>query len=152
MESLYTFLDFFLQLGKGPFVILGVMFVIASVGQWMMYEKAHQPGYAIFVPVWNLIAFLKIVGRPAHHIFFFFIPGYNLYFVVKVWIEICQSFGRYSLLDYIGITLLNGLYLVNLGLSPDIRYVGPAYRIKEDNRRGRLFIFPDDSSPHHQVA
>jgi len=80
------------------------------------------------VPVWNVIVFLRIVGRPAVQGFLFLIPIYGqLYFMPKVWIEVCQSFGKRSTLDYVLVILLNGLYILNIGLDYETRYLGPVH-------------------------
>jgi len=101
---------------------------IAIVAQWRLYEKAGQPGIASLVPIWNFIIFLRIVGRPAKHIFLFLIPIYGqLYMIPKVYIELCNSFGRTSILDYIMCIVFNGFYVLNLGLSYEIEYLGPVY-------------------------
>ena len=121
-DSLYN------QFGDSMFYILGFMAVLSVVAQWRLYEKAGQPGIASIVPIWNFIIFLKIVGRPAKHLWLFLIPIYGQFYMIpKVWIEMCQSFGKRSMTDYVLVILLNGLYIFNLGMSYDTAYVGPAY-------------------------
>lgn len=116
------------QLGNAMYFIFGFLLIISVVAQWRLYEKAGQPGVASIVPVWNFIVFLKIVGRPASHMFLALIPIYGqLYFLPRVWIEVCQSFGKRTLLDYTMVILLNGLYILNLGLSYETEYEGPVY-------------------------
>lgn len=155
MDTFYAVIDYLFQIHKGVWMIFLIMFAVASVGQWMLYEKAKQPGIAIFIPFWNFIAFLKIVGRPASHMWLFFIPFYNVYFAIVVWIEIAQSFGKTKMSDYLSIIFLNGIYLVQLGLEPDAKYIGPAYSIKKGNKEGRTFLFPDENNnvlSHHNLA
>ena len=78
--------------------------------------------------MWNVIVFLKIVGRPAKDAWLMLIPIYGqLYFIPKVWIEVVQCFGKRSTLDYVLVIALNGLYILNLALSEDSRYMGPLY-------------------------
>ncbi len=102
--------------------------IIAVAAQWRLYEKAGLPGIAAIVPFWNLVVFLKVVGRPASHVLLFFIPLYGqLYFMPKVWIEVCQSFGKRTTLDYVLVILLNGLYILNIGLDYETRYLGPVH-------------------------
>jgi len=116
------------QFGDSMFYIMGFMAVLSVVAQWRLYEKAGQPGVAAIVPIWNFIVFLKIIGRPASHIWLFLIPIYGqLYLLPKVWIEMCQSFGKHSLLDHVLVIVLNGLYIFNLGMSYDTKYEGPVY-------------------------
>lgn len=119
---------FYAKMGNAFYYALIFFGLIALVAQWRLYEKAGQPGVASIVPVWNFIIFLRIVGRPANHLWYALIPVYGqLYFVPKVWIEICQSFGKTTILDYVLVIVLNGLYILNLGLSYDTRYMGPVY-------------------------
>jgi len=132
MEFLQPLIDLhdvlYAKMGNAFYYALIFFGIIAVVAQWRLYEKAGQPGIAAIVPIWNMIVFLKIVGRPASHFLYFFIPLYGQpYFAPKVWIEICPSFGKRTLLDYILLIALNGLYILNLGLDYDVRYLGPVH-------------------------
>jgi len=125
-QEIYSSL--YASLGNGLFALMIIVGFIAIVAQWRLYEKAGQPGIASLVPIWNFIIFLRIVGRPAKHIFLFLIPIYGqLYMIPKVYIELCNSFGRTSILDYIMCIVFNGFYVLNLGLSYEIEYLGPVY-------------------------
>lgn len=117
-------------------VLFCILIFIAVIAQWMLYNKAGQPGYACLIPVWNVIVFLKIVGRPASHIFFFLIPLYNIYFVIKIYIELCDSFGKHTVTDYVLCIIFNGFYVFNLGLSASVEYEGPAYTKKMEKKNG----------------
>ena len=133
LSNTYTF--FYGKFGDSMFYILGFMLLLSVVAQWRLYEKAGQPGIASIVPVWNVIIFLKIIGRPASHMFLFLIPVYGQFYLIpKVWIELCQSFGKRTMLDYVLVVLLNGLYIFNLGMSYDTEYIGPVHgkHIPED--------------------
>lgn len=114
-------------MGDGLFIAILVFAFIAVVAQWRLYEKANQPGYACLVPVWNVIIFLRIIGRPWQHIFYLLIPVFNIFFLAKLYIELCNSFGKTSILDYVLVILFNGFYILNLGLSYEERYYGPVY-------------------------
>jgi hypothetical protein len=120
-------------LEKNPFVVVLIVIIaaMAIVAQWALYSKAGQPGVSCLVPVWNIVSFLAIVGRPWQHMFLFLIPGYNIYLVIQVYIEICQSFGQRRTLDYVLCIVFNGFYLFNLALSQKIDYEGPAWKLKK---------------------
>ena len=113
--------------GPGIYVILLLMLFIGAVGQYKLYEKCGIPGIASLIPGWNVTAFMKIVGRPGWHALYLFVPIYNLYFIVKVYIELCHCFGRHDWLDYTLAIALNGLYVLNLGMSYQAHYHGPVY-------------------------
>jgi len=131
MEYLNDFHHYFydtLGMGNAFYYAIAFIAVIALLAQWRLYEKCRQPGLAAFVPVWNVIVFLRIVGRPASDIWKMLVPIYGqLYFIPKVWIEVCQCFGKRSLLDYILVIGLNGLYILNLAMSEDSLYLGPVH-------------------------
>ena len=142
MGILHSIQDFFLGLystfGDGIFVLAILLVFIAVAAQWRLYEKAGQPGIASIVPIWNFIVFLRIVGRPANHIFLFLIPVYGqLYMIPKVYIELCDSFGKHSLIDYILVLVFNGFYILNLGLSYEVEYTGPAYKMHRNVATGQ---------------
>lgn len=129
---------------------VGIIGVVGIIAQWMLYEKAGQRGVACVVPVWNVIEFMKIMGRPGWHAIYImappplmlaallFLPGTAGYvvaavlalalaaFSIKVYIELCNCFGRYGTMDYVLVILLNGLYVLWLGLS-EWEYKGPVY-------------------------
>jgi len=126
---------------------------VAILAQWSLYDKCGQPGLDCVIPIKNVITFLKIVGRPANHSLMVMIPPpliilvlmivsdptiqYALasalfipwaYFMIKVYIELCQCFGHYKLSDYFLVVLFNGFYVLHLGLSYSEKYRGPVYR------------------------
>lgn len=116
------------SIGDSLYLLIAILFFVGVVAQWMLYEKANQPGIASIVPIWNFIVFLRIVGRPANHIFLFLIPIYGQFYLIpKVYIELCNSFGKRSILDYVLVVLFNGFYILNLGLSYEAEYEGPVY-------------------------
>ena len=131
METLKHFHDYFyrtLGMGSAFYYAIGFITIIALLAQWRLYEKCRLPGLAAFVPIWNVVVFLRIVGRPAWQGWLLLIPVYGqLYFLPKVWIEVVQCFGKRSILDYVLVFLLNGLYILNLAMSDDNQYLGPLY-------------------------
>ena len=117
--------------GGGLLIALIVFAFVATVAQWCLYEKAGQPGYTCLVPVLNVIVFLRLLGRPANHIWYFLIPGYNVYFLAKIYIELCHAFGKHTMMDYVLVILFNGFYVLHLGLSYEEKYYGPVYGQKK---------------------
>ncbi len=125
LRSLHDYIHDDLQVGDSMYYIAGFFVIVGIVAQWRLYEKCRQPGLAAFVPIWNVIVFMRIVGRPDRDAWKMLIPIYGqLYFIPKVWIEVVQCFGKRSIMDYILVLVLNGLYILNLALSND-QYLGP---------------------------
>jgi uncharacterized membrane protein YhaH (DUF805 family) len=148
-------------LGSGFWALLFFIATIGIVAQWRLYIKAGLPGYHCLIPIQNVITFLKIVGRPASHVWYFLIPFYNIYFTVKVYIELCNSFGKQSILDYVLVIALNGLYILNLGLAYDTYYRGPVYGLSKQELQDLIApkkkkkvkkTLRNNDIPEHQLA
>lgn len=133
-----------------PLIILGI---VGIAGQWSLYAKCDLNGVACIVPVWNVLEFMKIMGRPAAHgIIVMLPPPLVLYlifvgplgqtanialaalfalvwliFMAKIYIELCQSFGITSTKSYVLCILLNGFYVLYLGISENTEYQGPVF-------------------------
>lgn len=160
MESV---LDLFNAFGPGVLVPLACFGFVGIIAQWSLYDKCGLPGIDCIVPVKNVITFLKIMGRPASHSLmvmipppfiaasFLFLEGSALqfgvaaiffipwaYFMTKVYIELCQCFGHYKITDYIMVVLLNGFYVLHLGLSIGEKYRGPVYKKKTEASKATL--------------
>lgn len=155
METIIQIVDKF---GPGVLIPLGGFAIVGILAQWSLYDKCGLPGIDCIIPVKNVITFLKIMGRPASHSAIVIIPPpliigallfitqpalqYGVaallfipwaYFMIRVYIELCQSFGHYKLTDYVMCVAFNGFYVLHLGLSYTEKYKGPVYNRKDNN-------------------
>ena len=112
-------------------VVLASIFIglIATVGTCKLFAKANLPCWHVFIPLLNIMTTMKLVGRPTWHAWLFFTPAV-LYLLPKTIIELAQSFGKRTTTDYVLALVFNVFYVLNLGLSYDEDYVGPAYEKK----------------------
>jgi hypothetical protein len=115
---------------KQPHLILiaGFIILVGFVSKMKLFAKANQPLAAAFVPVWDLIVVMKIIGRPAKHAWYFAIPVLNIFFGFKVLVQLAQSFGKRTNTDALLVCLFNVFYMLNLALAYDEEYVGPVYQ------------------------
>lgn len=136
------------QFGDAMYFVVIFVGIVALLAQWRLYEKAGQPGLSAFVPFWNVVIFLRVVGRPDNQWWWFFIPIWGqFYFLPKVWMEVIYCFGKRTTLDKVLVILLNGLYIMNMALSYDTRYLGPKYGGPPRLRPPRKL-----TNPHPQLA
>jgi len=153
METIIEFYNaLYDQYGNGLIISFTILAIIAIVAQWRLYSKADLPGLACIVPIWNFAVFLKMLGRPWTHMFLFLIPGYNIYILVKVYVELCNAFGKKTMLDYILCIVFNGLYIFNLGMSYDIYYKGTVYGKYKKDFLEKLFEPGTTMDPGTQFA
>lgn len=182
-------IEFILHLSPGIWVALIVLSFIGLVSQMSLYAKAGQPAISALVPVWNLMVFCKVVGRPVMHSLFLIVPGtiiaiiFAIYigefdshfptydaltgdqipghgtigdlavplsvigacmipiivFMIYMFIEVCDSFGKHSTTDKVLCVVFNGFYvLFVLGVSEAL-YEAPWWRKK----RGLPYYIPD---------
>jgi signal peptidase I len=112
-----------------PYVIaLGIFSGIGLIGKVALFSKAEQPAWASFVPIYDMVITMRIVGRPDKHIFLFLIPIYNVYLGFKMCTEIASAFGKSSPSDYLWACILNVFYILHLAFSYSIEYQGPVFR------------------------
>jgi hypothetical protein len=115
---------------KQPHLILiaGFIILVGFVSKMKLFAKANQPMAAAFVPVWDLMVVMKIIGRPTKHVWYFAIPVLNIFFGFKVLVQLAQAFGKRTYTDALLVCLFNVFYVLNLALSYDEEYVGPVYK------------------------
>ena len=67
--------DWILSLSPGLLILSIIILFIGLVSQVALYAKAGQPWLSACVPVWNVIVFIKLVGRPVKHSLWIMGPG-----------------------------------------------------------------------------
>jgi hypothetical protein len=113
--------------GAGALVILLIelaVVVLMIAGMWKSFAKAGKPGWAAIIPIYNVIVWLEIVGRPIWWIILFLIPCVNVVISAIICIDTAKSYGK-DVGFGIGLWLLGFIFWPILGFS-DARYVGPA--------------------------
>ncbi|MDR9402035.1 MAG: DUF5684 domain-containing protein [Halothece sp. Uz-M2-17] len=84
MDNLIALLQLIVQL---------IIFILLIAGNWMVFVKAGQPGWAILIPFYNVYVTLKIAGRPGWWLILLFIPLVNLIFII-IPFDIAGKFGK----------------------------------------------------------
>lgn len=98
----------------GLFVLSALVFSIFV--HWKIYEKAGQPGWAVIIPLYNLLIFLKIINKPWWWIFMFLIPIVNIVFAIMAVHRLSLSFGKDGGFT-VGLLFLNIIFLAILAFD-----------------------------------
>lgn len=98
------------------------LFMIAA--QWKVYQKAGKPGWAVIIPIYNIIILLEIIGKPIWWLFLMLIPGVNIVFSVWATNLLSKSFGKDEAFT-VGLIFLSIIFYPILGFG-SAQYQGPA--------------------------
>jgi hypothetical protein len=100
-----------------------VVGIISLIGMWKVFAKAGQPGWAVLIPVYNIIVLLRVAGLPWYWVFtplILIIPllGAIAYLAWIVWVHhrISTRFGQ-GVGFTIGLTLLGPIFWLILGFG-----------------------------------
>lgn len=104
----------------GIFFLAVMIFMIASV--WKVFTKAGEPGWASIIPIYNIIVFLKIAGKPLWWIILCIIPVANLIVGILASIGLAKNFGKSDGFG-IGLAFLPFIFCPILGFG-DAKFVG----------------------------
>ncbi len=101
-------------------VVLLAILVLVIAAEWVIFSKAGKPGWAAIIPIYNLIVYLQVVGRPVWWIILFFIPIVNIIIGIIVVNDLSKSFGH-----GVGYTL--GLLFLSIIFYPILAFGGSQY-------------------------
>ncbi len=92
------------------------LFVFYIVAGWRVFAKAGEPGWGIFIPIYNLYLVCKISGRPEWWVILFFIPLVNVVIGLIIAMDVAKAFSKGPGFG-IGLWLLNFIFVPILGFG-----------------------------------
>jgi hypothetical protein len=112
------------QMGTGGTIVSCLIGLLIIASMWKVFTKAGEPGWAAIIPIYNIIVWCKIVGRPAWWVILVFLPCINIVIIFILAIDLAKSFGKGAGFG-IGLALLGIIFFPILGFG-SAQYVGPA--------------------------
>lgn len=94
--------------------------ILTIIGSWKILEKAGKPGWAVLVPIYNIVVFVQVAGRPVWWILLLLVPLINFVVMIVLCIDLAKRFGKgvgYGL----GLLILSPIFFPMLGFS-DAKY------------------------------
>lgn len=107
----------------GTIIYLAIM-VIEIITIWTLFSRAGKPGWACLIPIYNIIVFLEIAGKPAWWVILCLIPGVNVVVLIIALINFLKAFGKEGAGPVILAILFGGIYLPVITLVQKVEYVG----------------------------
>ncbi len=77
-------INYLASLSPGWLIMIAVCGFIGLISQIALYGKAGKSGLSALVPVWNVIVFVELVGRPRKHALWILAPGTVFLVVVAI--------------------------------------------------------------------
>ena len=68
--------------------------ILMIVSMWTIFAKAGKPGWAVLIPIYNIIVFLEIIEKPWWWLFLWMIPLVNYVFIIWSWNLLVKKFGK----------------------------------------------------------
>ena len=94
-------------------VIIGIV-LFEIVAGWKVFEKAGQPGWGIFIPLYNTYLMLKVAGRPGWWLILMLIPIVSFIVAIIVAVDVAKNFGKSNMFA-LGLILLGFIFIPILG-------------------------------------
>ena len=109
----------------GALIVIYIAILVLYIASiWTIFNKAGQPGWACIIPIYNIIVYLRVVGKPWWWLFLFMIPYVNLIWVIWALNMLSKSFGKSEGFT-VGLFFLSFIFLPILAFG-DNKYLGPA--------------------------
>lgn len=105
-------------------LILAGMALFYCVCFWKVFSKADQPGWAAFIPIYNIVVMLQIVGRPTWWVLLCLIPFVNSIVFIILFLDLAKSYGKDTMFA-LGLILLTPIFLPILAFG-SAQYGGPS--------------------------
>ncbi len=80
--------------GAGTSVIFFIVGIVVLVAMWKVFVKAGKPGWAVIIPIYNIIVFLQIAGKPEWWILLYLVPVVNLVIAIIATLAFAEKFGK----------------------------------------------------------
>ena len=97
-------------------VVLSIISLAYLAASWKIFIKAGRPGWAVLIPIYNLVVYLQIVGRPAWWILLFFVPVVNFAISIMLSLDLAKVFNKTPVFGIIALWFLPvGYFILGFG-------------------------------------
>src|SRR5580658_5427294 len=117
-----------------------VFFILPSLGAFLLFRKAHEPGWQALIPVYNTYVMLKIADRPIYWFLLQFIPVVGWFITLGILVEFIKVFGKFKFYQHALTVFTAGLYFIYVGLDPKTKFIGPEAARKYKKSTAREWI------------
>lgn len=114
--------------GGFMFVWMFIIWFIAIVAFWKVFEKAGQEGWKSIIPFYNMWILFEIAGRPGWWMFGLFIPFVNFVLLIVLSLDIAKAFGKSTAFAIFGLLIFSFFGYMIIGWG-DATYTKPSTEV-----------------------
>ena len=107
-------------------ILLAIYCLFPIVGLWGIFKKAGIESWKALIPIYNLILWVKIIGKSWKWYIYLAIPAINIFTYLLMVVETAKCFKRNSLLEQTLAVLFPFAYLPYLGFYKKREYTKPS--------------------------
>ncbi|MGI6108999.1 MAG: DUF5684 domain-containing protein [Eubacteriaceae bacterium] len=93
-----------------------IIYIICIIASWKVYEKMGRPGWNCLIPIYNMYVFFDVLYGNGWKFLLLLIPFYNIYVIIKFYIDLSHAFGESGGFAA-GLILLNPIFMAILGFG-----------------------------------
>lgn len=90
--------------------------ILSLIAMWMIYTKANRPGWAVIIPIYNLVVMLQIVKKSMWWILLLFIPIVNIVIMIMLNFALAKAYSKGAGFG-LGLTFLPFIFIPILGFG-----------------------------------
>ncbi|GAB4426748.1 MAG: signal peptidase I [Bacteroidia bacterium] len=105
--------------------IVFLLFAAFKAGEYKLFEKAGESGWKALVPVYNMVIWARLIGKPWWWAVLCYVPIVGVLVLVAMLIELAKAYGKYSLGHHALSLLLPFVFFPRIGFAPQVAYLGP---------------------------
>lgn len=106
-------------------ILLVLYLVCFLIGLALVFRKAQVAAWKAFIPVYNIVLWIKICGKDWRWYIYFLVPAINIFTFLLLVVETAKVFRRYGLIEQTISVILPWAYLLYLGLNKKMVYTNP---------------------------
>lgn len=95
-----------------------ILNIIMIISYWKIFKKKGKPGWAILVPIYNVIVQIQVANLSMIYFLLLLIPFVNIYAIIKINISLAKSFNKSTGFG-IGLLLLPIIFVPLLAFSEE---------------------------------
>ncbi|MBS4016212.1 MAG: signal peptidase I [Candidatus Latescibacteria bacterium] len=105
-------------------ILIVVIALLQIVGLWKIFSKAGKAGWKSLIPIYNIIVWLQIIGKPWWWmLLLLFVPIADIIIMILMYHGLSKSFGKGAGFT-VGLVLLGFIFVPILGFGR-AQYIGP---------------------------